>query len=113
MNHITLPLLMLSLSLGCVSPSRAAEPNAVQAKASAEIKEVGGTVTVDEKSPDKPVIGVTLLGFQVTDADLACRAGLASLQSLDFSDTNGRSGSAFAMQWPWPTERAFNPLPSR
>ena len=37
-----------------------AEPNTDQAKAIAEIEKLGGKVTVDEKSPGKPVIRVDL-----------------------------------------------------
>ena len=55
MNRIILSVLMLGLSLAPVL-CWAAEPNADQAKAIAEIEKLGGTVTVDEKSPDKPVV---------------------------------------------------------
>jgi len=55
MNRVTFPMLILGLSLvptlcGAAGPTD-------QAKA-AEIEKLGGKVTVDEKSPGKPVIGV-------------------------------------------------------
>ena len=52
-------LLMLTLGLS-LAPVLcwAAEPKADQAKAIAEIEKLGGKVTVDEKSPGKPVISV-------------------------------------------------------
>ena len=53
MNRI---LLLLALSLAPVL-CWAAEPNADQAKAIAEIEKLGGKVTIDEKRPGKPVIG--------------------------------------------------------
>ena len=70
MNRIVLPLLTLGLSLAPVL-CWAAEPNADQAKAIAEIEKLGGKVTVDEKSPGKPVIAVDLGGNE----DHRCWAG--------------------------------------
>ena len=59
MNRILLLLLSLALSL---TPAlcHAAELNADQTKAIAEIKKLGGDVTRDEKIPDKPAISVNL-----------------------------------------------------
>ena len=59
MSRIALSLLMLGLSLAPVL-CWAAEPNTDQAKAIAAIEKLGGKVTVDEKSPGKPVISVNL-----------------------------------------------------
>ena len=57
MSRIFIPLL-LGLSL---APALcwAADPKAEEAKAIAEIEELGGTVTRDEKSPGKPVVCLT------------------------------------------------------
>jgi hypothetical protein len=84
MNRITLPLLALCMSLAPVLCG-AAEPNADHAKAIAEIKKLGGKVTVDEKSPGKPVISVDLTQTKVTDAGLVYVEALTRLQSLDVS----------------------------
>ena len=67
MNRIILSMLTLGLSLAVVASGWAAEVNPEQAKAIAEIEKLGGKVTVDEKSPDKPVIDVYLSGTEVTD----------------------------------------------
>ena len=72
MNRI---LLILASSLAPVL-CWAVEPNADQAKAIAEIEKLGGKVTIDEKSPDKPVIDVSLNGDKVTDAWLEHLDGL-------------------------------------
>ena len=89
MNRIILPILTLGLSLSLLCPGWAAAPNPEQARALAEIVRLGGKLTFDEKSPEKPVVGVDLSGPQtgskVTDADLECLAGMTSIQSLDIS----------------------------
>jgi hypothetical protein len=82
MNRITLPILILALSLVPVF-SWAAEPNTDQAKAIAAIEKLGGKVTVDEKSPGKPVSSVDLEGTQIIDADLVHLKALTQLQDLD------------------------------
>ena len=81
MNRIVLPLLTLGLSLAPVL-CWAAEPNAEQAKAIAEIEKLGGKVTVDEKSPGKPVISVDLVRTSATDADLKHLHALSRLTSF-------------------------------
>ncbi len=86
MNRIIFPLLTLGLSLAPIL-DWGAEPNADQAKAIAEIEKLGGKVTVDEKSPGKPVIGVDLEFTKVTDAGLARIKDLPQLQSLNLSGT--------------------------
>ncbi len=86
MNRTAFPMLMLALSL---APALcwAAEPTAKQARAIAEIKKLGGKVTVDEKSPDKPVIGVDLSRTKLTDAALEHLEGLTNLRSLDLTNS--------------------------
>jgi len=96
MIRITFPLLVLGLLLAPVL-CFAEEPNADQVKAIAEIEKVGGKVTVDEKSPGKPVIAVkfnrslTPLGPdippQVTDEGLEHLKGLIKLESLNLVGT--------------------------
>ena len=98
MNRLVPSMLVLGLSLavvatGCtarVSPKEekpAAGENPRQAKAVAEITRLGGKVTVDEKSPGKPVIGVSLRHVEVTDAGLECLKELSQLQLLDLDHT--------------------------
>lgn len=86
MFHSKFSLLVLSLSIGPVF-CFAAEPNANRAKAIAEIEKLGGKVTVDEKTPGTPVIGVGLCGDRVTDAGLEYLRGFTGLQSLDLRGT--------------------------
>ena len=65
-----------------------AEANAEQAKAIAEIEKLGGNVTVDEKSPGKPVISVDLQRTKVTDEGMECLTNLNQLTSLNLTATN-------------------------
>ena len=81
MNRICY-VLALGLSLAPIL-CWAAEPNADQAKAIAEIEKLGGKVTVDEKSPGKPVIEWIWRKRKVTDAGLEHLKGLTQLQSLN------------------------------
>jgi hypothetical protein len=86
MNRIVALVLVLGVSLALVASGSAAEANPERAKAIAEIEKLGGKVVVDEKSPDKPVIGVALVGTEgneVTDAALDHLKGLTKLQSLN------------------------------
>ena len=102
MNRIAALMLVLVLGLllavvvsgyaARVNPKEgkvAAGENPRQAQAIAEIEALGGKVTVDEKSPDKPVIGVSLRHIDVTDVGLACLKDLPRLQLLDLDHTPG------------------------
>jgi hypothetical protein len=80
---MTVALSLLFASILCW----AAEPNTEQAKAIAEIKELGGKVTIDEKSPDKPVISVDLHDSQANDVGLKQLEGLTTLQELNLGYT--------------------------
>ncbi len=53
----------------------------------AEIVKLGGKVTIDDKSPGKPVISVDLQRTKVTDAGLEHLEGLDQLQSLNLHNT--------------------------
>jgi len=86
MNRITLSLLTLGLSLIPVL-CWAAEPNADQAKAIAEIKKLGDKITVDKYNADKPVSGVDLRLTKITDAGLEHLKRLTQLQSLNLTGT--------------------------
>ncbi len=68
-------------------PTAKDKPNASQDAAIAAIKKLGGRVTIDTKSLDRPVIHVTLSGPKVTDAGLVHLKGLTSLERLDLHDT--------------------------
>ena len=75
MNRITLPILILALSLAHTF-SPAAESNADQAESDCRHRGAAGRATmVDEKSPGKPVVAVDLGGTKVTDAELTASGG--------------------------------------
>jgi len=86
MNRFVLPLLVLALSLAPLL-CWAEEPNGDQAKVIAEIWKLGGKVAIDEKSPGKPVISVTLTGSKVTGRCVEASPWLSQLQSLNLGDT--------------------------
>ena len=91
MNRLVLPLL-LGLSLASVL-CWAAEANADQAEVIAEIERLGGTVTVAENSPGKPVISVDLAHSRATtDATLARFKTLPHLRALNLSHTTVTDG---------------------
>ena len=69
-------------------PADAAEPVESQEQAIAAIKKLGGKATIDEKSPNKPVIKVDLSHSKVTDKGLIELSELFKLQSLNLSGTN-------------------------
>ena len=62
--------------------AKAAEFVETQEQAIAAIKKLGGRVTFDEKSPNKPVIDVDLSRTNVTDAGLVHLKGLTNLELL-------------------------------
>src|SRR5437773_1223653 len=62
--------------------SRADETAAVET-----IKKLGGTIEVDAKRPDKPVVGVYLGNSKVTDAGLKELKGFKNLQILNLDTT--------------------------
>jgi len=65
--------------------SRADEP---EDRAILAIKKLGGRFTRDDKAAAKPVVAVTLYGFEVTDATLKELKGLSSLDR----EANGARG---------------------
>src|SRR5262249_47050285 len=73
---VLLGLLLLAVA------GRADEAVAVKA-----IKKLGGKVTVDDKRPGKPVVGVNLGGTKVTDAGLKELKELKNLRELNLGDT--------------------------
>jgi hypothetical protein len=87
MSRIIALVQVLSFLFAAVAWGLATEVNSKEAKALVEVKELGGTVTVDEKSPDKSVIGVDFKGTEATDGGLELLKGLARLQSLNLSGT--------------------------
>ena len=86
MSRATFPMLIMGLSL---APALCwgAGPNDDQARAIAAIEKLGDKVTVDEKSPDKPAIGVNLTKTEVMDAGLVHLERLTQLQWLDLGGT--------------------------
>ena len=63
------------------------KPNASQDAAVTAIEELGGHVTIDTKSPNRPVTAVNLFRTQVTDPGLVHLKGMTKLDLLILSDT--------------------------
>ena len=82
MNRLLVSLQVLGFLLAVVASGWAAEPNPEESQAVTGIKKLGGRVTVDEKSPAQPVIGVDLGFTAVTDAGLAHLKGLTQLRKV-------------------------------
>ena len=70
-----------------VKPAAKNKPNASQDAAVAAIRKLGGRVTIDTKSPDRPMTGVDLSSTRVTDAGLVHLQELPSLEVLDLRVT--------------------------
>lgn len=87
MKRTLLVVLLFGCFVACVQLGWAVEPNAEQAKAVAEIEELDGKVTIDDKNPGKPVIGVAFSNRKVTDAGLEHLKGLTQLQHLILQNT--------------------------
>ncbi len=62
-------------------------PHASQGAAVAAIERLGGRVTFDTKSRDRPATGVRLFGPEFVDAHLMHLKALTSLQSLDLTNS--------------------------
>jgi hypothetical protein len=75
------------LSLAVVASAWAAEAVPQEAKVIADIKKLGGFVELDEISPEKSVIGVSLKNTKVTNAWLEELKGLPNLRALSLSHT--------------------------
>jgi hypothetical protein len=66
-----------------------------QERAIVEVKRLGGTVEIDEQSPQRSVVKVDLHASAVEDADLAHLAALTELRHLDLRSTKiGDAGVA-------------------
>lgn len=87
MNRLAASMLVLGLSLVLIASDWAAEVNPEQAKALAEIENLGGKVVIDKESPDKAVLAVDLRKTKVTDAGLEHLTGLTKLQLLKLGST--------------------------
>ena len=81
MNRTTLALLALGVTL---EPAlcEATGPDAAQAAAIAKIQKLGGTISIAEKMPGKPVIAVDLFSTGTTDSGLESLEPLRSLESF-------------------------------
>ena len=79
-------ILTLGFSLAAVL-CWAAEPNADEVRAIAEIEKLGGTVNRDEKGPGKTVIEVFFPGPRLSDAGLANLNGMTKLNNLILART--------------------------
>jgi hypothetical protein len=71
-----------------VVAGRADEAVAVKA-----IEKLGGTVTVDDKRPGKPILGIDLYGTDIPDAEL---------KGLKSCARRSRSGPGFSLHWAGP-----------
>ena len=83
MRRIALPIFTMPLLFAAWT--WAAEPQTEQDKAIAAIEKLGGKVTVDEKSPGKPVNSVDLGEKQGDRRWAGHLKGLTELQSLNLS----------------------------
>jgi Leucine-rich repeat (LRR) protein len=87
-------LLLALLSAACLWPFSAVagegkdEHTMTQPQAIALIEKLGGTVKIDQKNPDKPVVAVNLHGKKMTDEDLAACRGFSHLKDLDVMNTH-------------------------
>src|SRR5262245_55488882 len=79
----------LLLAVGChlAGPAFAVADAKGQARAVAALKALNAQVTVDDKSPDKPVVQVLLKGQTVTDEAVDHLAALPKLRHVEFHDT--------------------------
>jgi internalin A len=77
--------LVLALLLLLVPVVRADE---AEDKAVAFVEKLGGKVERDDKKAGKPVVGASLIGTKVGDADLTELSGLQHLQTLDLGSTD-------------------------
>ena len=92
MNYIVALMQVVGLLVAVAVSGCSPRENPKDAKAIAEIVRLGGTVSVDETRPDKPVISATLGpdasgSTNVTDAGLEPIRGLTQLQKLDVACT--------------------------
>ena len=87
MNRLVALLLPLGVSLVVVASNLAAETRSRQTGVVEDIENLGGKATVDEKSPDKPIVAVDFGHLFVNDARLQRLSELTTLQSLDLRNT--------------------------
>lgn len=101
MRRISPLLLVLSLPLvvapGCTRGANpgtktAESPDQRQAKAVADLRRLGGSVTVDENRPEKPVVAVDLHGTGVSGVGLSRLSGFTDLRSLNLAFTTVSMG---------------------
>ncbi len=85
---------MLPIGLLLLAGSRAlsADPAHDEKAAIAEITTLGGTVNLDEETPGRPVVAVTLDGKQVTDAVLERLKGRVEPRRLSLLNTQVTDG---------------------
>jgi hypothetical protein len=86
MKRTLLATIVLSFLTAAALRGSAAEAKMGQEEVIVRIKALGGTITTDEKSPDKPGVGVAFVGI-VPDAELEHLKTLTSLQVLDLFNT--------------------------
>ena len=88
---LTLPAILLLAAglLGCEKKIEESRTEPGRDAVIAEIEKLAGTgVEYDEKSPDRPIVGIDFgMSFAVTDDGLEFLKGLTSLQRLNLSDT--------------------------
>lgn len=89
MKQVAVFTLLVVLTSGCSGKTEEPAKTALtKEQAIAAIKKLGGSVTVDEETPGKPVVKVYLRGTKVTDTDLVYLKGLTNLRQLSLYDTN-------------------------
>ena len=82
--RFTPTILLLVGLMGCDARNN---PKAPQDAAVTAIRNLGGSVAIDKKSPDKPVTAVSLRRTPVTDAGLVHLNGLTRMHRLILSRT--------------------------
>ena len=102
LSSLSCLLSLLLIVSGCTSsgqpatkPSAKPAVNVDPAQATAEITKLGGKITVDDKAPGQPVVGVNLSGAAVSDQTLAILAAFPQLQALDIGRTSKQTQATF------------------
>jgi hypothetical protein len=92
MNRLGALAQALGLSLAVVVSGCTASVNPEQGQAVVEIKNLGGRITVDEKSAHKTVIAVNLQNTKLTDAVWERLSEFTKLERLNLTNTKVTDG---------------------
>jgi internalin A len=87
MNWSLQRILAIAACMSLIAPLSADEPQSNREKAVALVKKLGGSVEVDEKAKDPPIVAVHLSDTKVNDADLETLKPLTQLHRLYLQNT--------------------------